>query len=68
MKAGRASEEIAIGYQNKGNTIYIPGEILLKPSPVLTSQMEMVPHKPIDLAKKIARQNAESAIWLLLAC
>ena len=60
----QSSEDITIGCWNKGDTIYIPGEILLQLSPVLTLQTEMVLHKPVDLAK-ISRQNVKSVRWLL---
>lgn len=60
----QSSEDITIGCWSKGDTIYIPGEILLQLSPVLTLQIEMVLHKPVDLAK-ISRQNVKSVGWLL---
>ena len=47
--------------------MYIPKEILLKLLPVVTSQIERMPHELVELTKEISRQNTGSINWPLSA-
>jgi len=47
--------------------MYIPKEILLKLLPVVTSQIERMPHELVELTKEISRKNIGNINWPLLA-